>query len=973
MTPDANAATPKDSGDLSPGATFGAYRINRLLGRGGMGAVYEAVHQSDGRVVALKLLSVDLDQMDARQRFLREGQTAAAINHPNAVYIYGTEEIAGTPVISMELVPGGTLEEKVKEHGALPVAEAVEDVIQVIDGLDAALAAGVLHRDVKPANCFINASGVVKIGDFGLSKPVDGEEQLKLTRTGVFLGTPVFSSPEQLLGETLDVRSDIYAVGVTFYYLLTGQLPYSSGSMMQVVAAVLNGAPTPLQSLRSDLPQQVIDVVMKSIARKTADRYQTYDEFRTAMKALRAPDVEPATLWDRARAGIVDLALVGFITWVLFWAMVSVLGKTWTSASPQGLKLNFAIGLVIAALATGVPEALRGLTLGKWLVGIHVARTDGSIPGLARGIGRVAVFQTIDFLAIAAQLAPVGLSGRAWLTFFTSFGLRALLFVTVRKSNGWIMLQDFVTGTRVLKRRAEVQTRRIMTEQKAAPTLAGAERRIGPYAVVGALRAEGSVLLGWDASMHRSVWIVTHQAGAPDVPQPRRDLARLSRLRWVAGRRAADECWDAFEAPLGEPLAARLNREVAWNVLQEWMLDLTGELIAAAADGTMPATLAPESLWVTPADGILIPESALGGTARVAGEPLAFLAQVLDLVRDANHNAAPLPRHAARALAAARSAHTVEEVQALFAATVGRPVNISRARRSGLIAATLLTVLFIPVVAIVPIQQQSRSDPDGRKFSGLLQFIGDSVHALPDSLRPKKPRQSGNLMARANSALEKAGWFTNDSAIARISPEQYRRQSRLARVYVAGVLASRIRDSVSTSLLGRSPPEVRLGKDILRDIPAIDSAELRAARVLVDSTWKGRPPGTSVDLLIRVISAVLFVFVPWFIAACAIVWGLTIRRGPLMRGFQLDIVTADGAPAGRARILVRNLVIWSPMLAPFLLFSAVEAASQATAALVMTGVEAGVGIMLIVAIVMAIRVPARGPADILAGTWLVPE
>src|ERR1700712_3890089 len=103
--------------DLVPGTIFGAYRINRLLGKGGMGSVYEAQHLADGRIVALKLLSVDLDKLDARQRFLREGRTAAIINHPNAVYIYGTEEIEGAPAITMELVPGGTLEDKVKARG----------------------------------------------------------------------------------------------------------------------------------------------------------------------------------------------------------------------------------------------------------------------------------------------------------------------------------------------------------------------------------------------------------------------------------------------------------------------------------------------------------------------------------------------------------------------------------------------------------------------------------------------------------------------------------------------------------------------------------------------------------------------------------------------------------------------------------------------------------------------------------------
>ena len=238
--------------ELAPDSTFGPYRIVRLLGRGGMGAAYEAENRTDGRVVALKLLSVDVDKMDARARFLREGLTAAAINHPNTVYIYGTEEIEGTPAISMELVPGGTLEEKVQTRGSLPWKEAVDDILQVIDGLDAALAAGVLHLDVKPSNCFVGSDGTVKIGDFGLSRPIAGDEQLKLTQTGVFLGTPVFSSPEQLLGESLDVRSDIYAVGVTFYSLLTSALPYPSGSMMQVVAAVLNGSPTPLTQYRND-------------------------------------------------------------------------------------------------------------------------------------------------------------------------------------------------------------------------------------------------------------------------------------------------------------------------------------------------------------------------------------------------------------------------------------------------------------------------------------------------------------------------------------------------------------------------------------------------------------------------------------------------------------------------------------------------------------------------------------------------
>ncbi|MGH7654329.1 MAG: protein kinase domain-containing protein [Gemmatimonadaceae bacterium] len=963
-------ATPSPSQELEPGSTFGAYRINRLLGRGGMGAVYEAAHETDGRVVALKLLSVDLDKMDSRQRFLREGQTAAAINHPNAVYIYGTEEIAGTPVIAMELVPGGTLEEKVKGRGPLPVAEAVEDILQVIDGLDAALAAGVLHRDVKPANCFVNTSGVVKIGDFGLSKPVDGEEQQKLTRTGVFLGTPVFSSPEQLLGETLDVRSDIYAVGVTFYYLLTGQLPYQSGSMMQVVAAVLNGSPTPLSTYRADLPPDVVDVVMKAIARKTADRYQDYGELRAAVLALRKAETSPATLWDRLRAGFVDLVVTSAIVWLLSLIAIAWSQPKYLSSSPHGLKVNFVLGLVIAVLVMGVPEGLLGASVGKWLVGIRVTGIDGRIPGLTRGLARVAVFQTIDLLGLLAQIVPMNLTLRAWLAFLATFGLRALLLVTVRRANGWMMLQDLLTGTRVLRPQVEAHRRRGTAQQRSAPALSGSEHRVGPYAVVGPVPGEGDVLAGWDASMARAVWIVQRQVGAPEVAQARRDLARLTRLRWVAGRRSADENWDAFEAPAGELLAERVARGVTWDVLRGWVLDLTGELIAAHADGTLPASLTADALWVAPGDRIVVPESG-GGAA--AGDPLCVVTALIECARPSAGAGGPLPRYATRALAEARAASNVSEVQALFKATLGRPAVISRARRSGLAGGTLAAVLFIPILAIVPIRQQAGADPEGRKLSGLLQFIGDSAHALPDSLRPKAHKPSTGIMDRFNRALQKAGWFTPDTALDRLSPEEYRRERRLAEEYVAATLGTRVRDSAGVSMLAKSPPEQRLAKGILKEFPVVDSADLRAARTLVDSTWRGTVPGTTVDLLLRVVGAVLFVFIPWFVAACAIIMGIAMRRGPLMRGFQLDIVTRDGTPAGRVRILVRNIVIWLPVAAPLVMDLAVESVAPARAAFALDAATAGMVALIAAGIALSIWTPARGPGDRIAGTWLVPE
>src|SRR4051794_40120781 len=163
---------------------FGGYRVLRLLGRGGMGAVYEAEELASGRRVALKVLGHSLDSADTRKRFIREGRLAASINHPNSVYVYGTEEIDGAPVITMELVPGGTLHERVKQNGPMPIAGAVDAILQIIAGLEAAHAVGILHRDIKPSNCFIEPSGTVKIGDFGLSISTLSRGDSALTMAG---------------------------------------------------------------------------------------------------------------------------------------------------------------------------------------------------------------------------------------------------------------------------------------------------------------------------------------------------------------------------------------------------------------------------------------------------------------------------------------------------------------------------------------------------------------------------------------------------------------------------------------------------------------------------------------------------------------------------------------------------------------------------------------------------------------------
>ncbi len=215
---------------------FGGYRLRGLLGRGGMGTVYDAEQITTARRVALKMLGHGLDSPEMRQRFLREGRLAAGVSHPNSLYVFGSEEIEGVPVITMEIAGSGTLKNELKKRGPLPTTEAVDAILDVIAGLEAAFASGVLHRDIKPSNCFVSPDGSVKIGDFGLSVSSLARDDSYTTATGAIMGTPAYASPEQLRGDELDVRADIYSVGATLFTLLTGLAPVEGKKAVEVVA-----------------------------------------------------------------------------------------------------------------------------------------------------------------------------------------------------------------------------------------------------------------------------------------------------------------------------------------------------------------------------------------------------------------------------------------------------------------------------------------------------------------------------------------------------------------------------------------------------------------------------------------------------------------------------------------------------------------------------------------------------------------
>ena len=591
---------------LAPGTVFGRYRIDRLLGRGGMGSVYAAEQLEDGRFVALKVLATALDTAVDRERFLREGKTAASINHPNTVYVYRTEEIEGSPTIAMELVDGGTLDEKVLHQGPLSVPEAVHDILQVIDGLDAAYRSGILHRDIKPANCFITRSGTVKVGDFGLSRPVEPVAEARLTQSGLFLGTPVFSSPEQLMGEKLDVRADVYAVGATLYYLLTGRLPYESENVARLIAAVVSGGPIPLSSRRPDLPLALSALVMKCLARNREDRFADYVSLRAALDAFQPTITEPAPLGRRLLAGIADGYVLAILTTPIS-VLVGIEVSDPTNAPADRIFKSALVQLPVHLLWFGALEGRFGWSPGKYIARLRVARVDGSLPGLSRGMARAFLLWLPNLAGASAYALSEGSTAKGVAQLTVTLGLIALFFIRARPSNGFAAEHDRLTGTRVVRRIASAAL-----QQRGARTIAGeptpniADVRVGPYVLLHEPGPARDVEVGYDRELGRRVWIVRSPVGTPPTPAAERDVARATHLRWLGGQRSETGGWDAFAAVSGQSLQERLRRSADWAAVHHWIESLVAELDARAAAGGSGNSISLDNVWISADDTAMI-------------------------------------------------------------------------------------------------------------------------------------------------------------------------------------------------------------------------------------------------------------------------------------------------------------------------------------------------------------------------------
>jgi serine/threonine-protein kinase len=274
------------------GKTFGPYTLVSKLGEGGMAVVYKGYQESLNRYVAIKVLRGELARdQEFITRFRREALAVAKLSHPNILHVYDAGEAHGIYYIAMDYADGGSLKDRIQQ-GNLTMEQAIDITAQLADALDYAHRQGLVHRDVKPSNVLMSTDGRPLLTDFGIAKVLS--QSTHLTRTGTSIGTPEYMAPEQLQGQEVDGRADIYALGVVLYELLSGWSPFSAPTPMAIMYKQMNEPPPPLRQMNVTIPTWLEGVVDKALAKQPQDRFQRASEMATALRQKQSPVAAPS-------------------------------------------------------------------------------------------------------------------------------------------------------------------------------------------------------------------------------------------------------------------------------------------------------------------------------------------------------------------------------------------------------------------------------------------------------------------------------------------------------------------------------------------------------------------------------------------------------------------------------------------------------------------------------------------------------
>jgi serine/threonine-protein kinase len=273
----------------------GRFRIVERIGQGGMGCVYKAVHIQMDRICAIKVLSPQAgDPESASARFRREAKMSSRIDSPNAVTIYDFGEAEpGQFYLAMEYIEGESLVQVLNREKSLPLDRVIDITRQIARGLSAAHALGIVHRDLKPANIMLSRrkeGEIVKVLDFGIAKTITDDDSDTLTQAGHLLGTPTYMSPEQVMGESIDSKSDVYSLAIIVYQLLSGALPFAGDNLRNLMMERINGEPKPLRSVAPFVSEKIAQVVMRGLAREPDHRIADVDQFSAALNSAATGD-----------------------------------------------------------------------------------------------------------------------------------------------------------------------------------------------------------------------------------------------------------------------------------------------------------------------------------------------------------------------------------------------------------------------------------------------------------------------------------------------------------------------------------------------------------------------------------------------------------------------------------------------------------------------------------------------------------